>query len=50
MVDYDIIHILIGYVGYSSWTDMPTKQRELYYRNYNKNATLPEWDIEQERY
>ena len=27
MVDYDIIRVLKGYVGYSSWTDIPTKQR-----------------------
>ncbi len=46
MMDYDIICILKGYVGYSSWTDVPTKQKELCYRNYNQNVTLPEWDIE----
>jgi hypothetical protein len=45
-----IIRILKSYVGYSSWTDVPTKQRELCYKNYNQNMTLPEWDIEQERY
>jgi hypothetical protein len=50
MVDYNIICILKGYVGCSSWTDVPTKQRELCYRNYNQNVTLPEWDIEQKRY
>jgi hypothetical protein len=50
MVDYNIICILKGYVGYSSWADVPTKQRDLCYRNYNQNVTLPEWDIEQERY
>ncbi len=50
MVDYNIFCILKGYVGYSSWTSVPTKQRELCYRNYNQNVTLPEWDIEQERY
>jgi hypothetical protein len=50
MVDHDIICILKSYVGYSSWTDVPTKQRELCYKNYNQNMTLPEWDIEQERY
>jgi hypothetical protein len=49
MVDYDIICILKGYVGYSSWTTVPTKQRELCYQNYKQNVTLPEWDIEQER-
>ncbi len=50
MVDYDIIHMLKCCVGYSSWTNMPTKQREICYKNYNQNVTLPEWDIEQERY
>jgi hypothetical protein len=48
MVDYDIIRVLKGYVGFSSWTDVPTKQRELCYKNYNQNVTLPEWVIEQE--
>ena len=33
MVDYDIICMLKCYVGYSSRTDMPTKQRELCYKN-----------------
>jgi len=50
MVDYDIIRILKDYVGYSSWTDVPAKQRGLCYKNYIQNATLPEWDIDQERY
>ncbi len=31
MVDYDIIHILKDYVRYSSWSDVPIKQRELCY-------------------
>jgi hypothetical protein len=50
LVDYDIIRILKRYVGYSSWTNVPTKQRGLCYKNYNQSVTLPEWDIEQERY
>lgn len=50
MVDYDIIRVLKDYVGYSSWTDVPSKQRGLCYKNYNQNMTLPEWDIDQERY
>ena len=50
MVDYDIIRILKGYVGYSSWAYVPAKQRGLCYRNYDKSMTLPEWDNEQERY
>ncbi len=40
MVNYDIIRILKWYVGYSSRNDMPTKQRELCYKNYNQNVTL----------
>ncbi len=50
MVDYDIICVLQGYVGYSSWTAVSVKQRGLCYKNYNQSVTLPEWDIEQERY
>ena len=50
MVEYDIICVLKGCVGYSSWTDVPVKQRGLCYKNYNQSVTLPEWDIEQERY
>jgi hypothetical protein len=50
MVDYDIIRVLKGYVGYSSWTEVPTKQRAHCYRNYNEKVTLPEWNIDQERY
>jgi hypothetical protein len=42
MVDYNIIRILKEYVGYSSWTEVLSKQRELCYRNYNQNVTLPE--------
>jgi hypothetical protein len=29
---------------------VPTKQRAHCYKNYNKKVTLPEWDIDQERY
>ena len=50
MVYYNIIRILKDHVGYSSWTDVPSKQRALCYRNHNKNVTLPEWDTEQEIY
>jgi len=50
MVDYDIIRVLKGYVGYKSWADVPTKLRGLCYKNYHKNMTLPEWDQDQERY
>jgi hypothetical protein len=50
MVDYDIIRILKNYLGYSSWKDVPLKQKELFYKNYTQNVTLPEWNIDQERY
>ncbi len=50
MVDYDIIHVLKGYLGYSSQADVPEKQRGLCYKNYDKSGTLPEWDNEKERY
>jgi hypothetical protein len=50
MVYYNIIRILKDHVGYSSWTDVPSKQRAICYRNHNKNVTLPEWDTEQEIY
>ena len=50
MVDYDIIRILKNYLGYSSWKDVPLKQKELCYKNYTQNVTLPEWNIDQERY
>ena len=50
MVDYDIIRVLKDYLGYSSWTDVPTKQKGLCYKNYNQNATLPDWNTDQERY
>jgi hypothetical protein len=50
MVDYDIIRVLKEYVGYSSWVEVPSYQRSRCYKNYNKKVTLPEWDINQERY
>ncbi len=37
----------------SAWTlksQFIKRYIELYYKNYNLNVTLPEWDIEQERY
>jgi len=41
---------LKDFVRYTSWADVPTKQRGLCYKNYDKNMTLPEWSNEQERY
>jgi hypothetical protein len=45
MVDYDIIHNLKDYVGYTSWSDGPIKQRKLCYQNYNNKSILPEWNV-----
>ncbi len=42
MVDYDIICILKDYVGYTSWSDVPIKQRELCYQIYNNKSILLE--------
>jgi hypothetical protein len=50
MVDYNIICILKYYVGYSSWADVPTNQKNLCYKNYNANFELPDWNINQETY
>ena len=50
MVDYDIICILKDCVGYSSWSNVPIKQRELCYQNYNNKSILPEWNVQQEKF
>ncbi len=50
MVDYDIIHILKDYVGYTSWSDVPLSERGYCYHGYNANTILPEWHIEKEKY
>ncbi len=49
MLDYDIICILKDYVGYTSWSDVPIKQRKLCYQNYNKSI-LPEWNLQWEKF
>jgi hypothetical protein len=41
MVDYDIVRILKNYVEYSSWDDVPLKQKELCYKDYNSKMHLP---------
>jgi hypothetical protein len=38
MVDYDIIPILKKYVGYSSWSDVPLKQRKLCDQNFQQQV------------
>jgi hypothetical protein len=49
MVDYDIIHILKDYVGYTSWSDVPMIERGYCYCGYNTKTSLPEWHIEEEK-
>jgi hypothetical protein len=50
MVDYDIIHILKDYVGYTSWSYIPLSERDYCYRGYNSKTVLPEWHIEEGKY
>ncbi len=50
MVDYDIIHILQWHVRYTSWAAVPMKTKELCYKRYHDNFTLPDWDTNQEKY
>ncbi len=50
MVDYDIICILKDYVGYSIWSDVPIKQKELCYQNNNTKSILPEWNVHWEKF
>ncbi len=48
---YKLTHkYLVNIQGQALNPLVATKQRELCYKNYNQNMTLPEWDIEQERY
>ncbi len=50
MVDYGIVRILKNYVGYSSWDDVPLKQKELCYKDYNSKMHLPNWNDDEEQY
>jgi hypothetical protein len=50
MVDYDIICILKEYVGYSSWSNVPIKRRELCYQNANNKFNRPDWSVQQEKF
>ncbi len=49
MVDYDIIRLLKNYAGYTGWTDVSIKQKELCYRTINNKFNLLDWNIQQER-
>ena len=50
MVDYDIIRILKWHVQYTSWAAVPIKTKQLCYKRYHGNFTLPDWDTNQEKY
>ncbi len=50
MVNYDIICILKDYVGYTSLIDVPIKQRELCYQNYNNKSILLERNVQWEKF
>ncbi len=50
MVDYDIIRVLKNHVGYKSWDDVPTTEREYCYKNYTSKTSLPMWNTVQENY
>jgi hypothetical protein len=50
LVDFDIIQISKHPMGYTSWSEVPMKQRKLCYRSYNEKDPLANWNINQERY
>jgi hypothetical protein len=50
MVDYDISYILKNYVGYTLWSNVPHKQKQLCYRTFDNKFNLPDWDIEKEKF
>ena len=50
MVDYDIIRVLKDYVGYTSWSEVPLSERAHCYRGYNSKTSLPDWNIDEEKY
>ncbi len=50
MVDYDIIRVLKNHVGYESWDDVPTTEREYCCKNYTSKTSLPMWNTVQENY
>jgi hypothetical protein len=50
MVDYDIIRILKDNIGCSQWEDVHKNDMKKCYYNFNNKSSLPEWDIQQERF
>ena len=50
MVDYDIIRVLKNHVGYKSWDEVSTTEREYCFKNYSPKSGLPMWNTIQENY
>ncbi len=50
MVDYDIILVLKNHVGYKSWDDVSTTEREYCFKNNSSKSSLPLWNTVQENY
>jgi hypothetical protein len=50
MVDYDIIRVLTNHVGYKSWDDVSTTEREYCFKNYSSKSSLAMWNTVQENY
>ncbi len=50
MVYYDIIRVLKDHVGYKSWDDVSTTEREYCFKNYSSKPSLPMWKTVQENY
>jgi hypothetical protein len=50
MVDYDIIRVLKNHVGYKSWDEVSSTEREYCFKNYSPKSGLPMWNTIQENY
>jgi hypothetical protein len=50
MVDYDIICLLKEEMGFRSWSDMSELEKGFCFRNHTSNKSLPDWNIEEEKF
>ena len=50
MADYDIIRVLKSHVGYKSWDEVSSTEREYCFKNYSPKSGLPMWNTFQENY
>jgi hypothetical protein len=50
MVDYDIICVLKEKMGFRSWSDMSELEKGFCFKNHTSNKSLPDWNIEEEKY